>query len=88
MERRVLLEGEEEGGYIIKEYFINGQSIKKRKRVIKKKAIMTKSLTPEQKEEIDNAFLIFDKDHSGSIDVLELTDAMKALGIYLKRSEA
>jgi Ca2+-binding EF-hand superfamily protein len=45
-------------------------------------------LTEEQKEEIDNAFIIFDKDHSGSIDVLELKDAMKALGIYLKKSEA
>ena len=46
-----------------------------------------KFLTHEQKEEIDNAFLLFDKDKSGSIDVMELKDAMKALGIFLKRSE-
>mmetsp|Transcript_32093 Transcript_32093/g.49070 ORF Transcript_32093/g.49070 Transcript_32093/m.49070 type:complete len:113 (+) Transcript_32093:319-657(+) len=53
------------------------------KRVIKK----MKELTEEQKEEIDNAFLLFDKDGSKSIDVGELKDAMKALGIFLKKEE-
>ena len=48
---------------------------------------MVKQLTEEQKEEIDNAFLLFDKDKSGSIDVNELKDAMKALGIFLKKEE-
>ena len=38
-------------------------------------------------EEIDNAFHLFDKDRSGSIDVNELKDAMKALGIFLKKEE-
>ena len=75
-------------GHIWKEYFINGQRLKKRKRLIKKKVTMIKTLTEEQKEEIDNAFIIFDKDKSGCIDVMELKDAMKALGIYLKKSEA
>ena len=46
-----------------------------------------KYLTIEQKEEIDNAFILFDKDNSGTIDVGELKDAMKALGIFLKKSE-
>ena len=46
-----------------------------------------KHLTNEQCEEINNAFLLFDKDNSGSIDVNELKDAMKALGIYLKKEE-
>lgn len=30
---------------------------------------------------------MFDKDNSGNIDVNELRDAMKALGIYLKKEE-
>ena len=59
----------------------------KRKKVFKKTTKMRKELTEEQKEEIDNAFLLFDKDKSGSIDVMELKDAMKALGIFLKKEE-
>ena len=59
----------------------------KRKKVIKKTCKKIKDLTEEQKEEIDNAFLLFDKDKSGSIDVNELKDAMKALGIFLKKEE-
>ena len=59
----------------------------KRKKRIKKVKKKIKLLTEEQKEEIDNAFLLFDKDKSGSIDVNELKDAMKALGIFLKKEE-
>ena len=59
----------------------------KRKRVIKQTLKKIKVLTEEQREEIDNAFLLFDKDKSGSIDVNELKDAMKALGIYAKKDE-
>ena len=59
----------------------------KRKKVFKRTTKMIKLLTEEQKEEIDNAFLLFDKDKSGSIDVMELKDAMKALGIFLKKEE-
>ena len=46
-----------------------------------------KELTPEQIEEIKSAFELFDKDHSGSIDVAELKDAMKALGVYMKKEQ-
>ena len=59
----------------------------KRVAVIKRTVKKIKILTEEQKEEIDNAFLIFDKDKSGSIDVGELKDAMKALGVFLKKEE-
>lgn len=59
----------------------------KRKKVIKTVTKMIKLLTEEQKEEIDHAFVLFDKDGSGTIDVMELKDAMKALGIYLKKEE-
>jgi calcium-binding protein CML len=59
----------------------------KRKKLIKQTLKKVKHLTNEQVEEINNAFLLFDKDNSGSIDVNELKDAMKALGIYLKKEE-
>lgn len=59
----------------------------KRKKIIKRTDKRTKWLTLEQKEEIDNAFLLFDKDGSGSIDVVELKDALRALGIFLKKEE-
>lgn len=59
----------------------------KRKKVIKTVTKKIKLLTEEQKEEIDHAFVLFDKDGSGTIDVMELKDAMKALGIYLKKEE-
>lgn len=45
-----------------------------------------KLLSEEQKIEIENAFDLFDKDNSGSIDVVELKDAMRALGINQKKS--
>ena len=59
----------------------------KRKKKIKKITKKTKWLTQEQVEEIDNAFLLFDKDKSGTIDIFELKDALKALGIFLKREQ-
>ena len=59
----------------------------KRKKVIKRVIKKIKLLTEEQKEEIDHAFVLFDKDGSGTIDVMELKDAMKGLGIYLKKEE-
>ena len=71
----------------MKEYTINGEKVIKRKRIIQKTTKKIKNLTEEQKEEIDNAFIIFDKDKSGSIDVMELKDAMKALGIFLKKDD-
>ena len=59
----------------------------KRKKIIKKTTIKYKELTDEQIEEIDIAFKVFDKDRSGSIDIGELKDAMKALGVFLKKQE-
>lgn len=59
----------------------------KRKKMIKYTTKKTKWLTQEQIEEINNAFLLFDKDKSGSIDIYELKDALKALGIFLKREQ-
>ena len=59
----------------------------KRKKIIKRVTKKTKYLTQEQVEEIENAFILFDKDNSGSIDIHELKDALKALGVFLKRDE-
>nr|AAZ15803.1 centrin 1 [Blastocladiella emersonii] len=44
-------------------------------------------LTPEQKQEIREAFDLFDTDGSGSIDSKELKVAMRALGFEPKKEE-
>ncbi|KAI8925750.1 hypothetical protein BC831DRAFT_459589 [Entophlyctis helioformis] len=44
-------------------------------------------LTPEQKQEIREAFDLFDTDGSGTIDVKELKVAMRALGFEPKKEE-
>lgn len=61
--------------------------IYKRKRIFRKVNQIKKSLTEEQKEEIVQAFYLFDKDKSNSIDIHELKDAMSALGIYMTKEE-
>lgn len=82
--KRPLQEGEE---FVDYKMVKRPDGTEKRVKIIKKTVKMTKMLTEEQKDEIDNAFLLFDKDKSGSIDVNELKDAMKALGIFLKKEE-
>ena len=57
----------------------------KRKRIFRKINKMTRYLTGEQREEIITAFHLFDKDKSNTIDIHELKDAMKALGIHLTK---
>lgn len=79
------LEADEE--FVDYKYVTQPDGTMKRKKIIKKTTKKTKYLTMEQKEEIDNAFLLFDKDRSGSIDLNELKDALKALGVFLKRDE-
>merc|ERR1719229_1414999 len=44
-------------------------------------------LTEEQKQEIKEAFELFDTDRSGSIDYHELKVAMRALGFDMKKQE-
>jgi centrin-2/centrin-1 len=44
-------------------------------------------LTPEQKQEIREAFDLFDTDGSGTIDLKELKVAMRALGFEPKKDE-
>jgi Ca2+-binding EF-hand superfamily protein len=44
-------------------------------------------LTPEQKQEIREAFDLFDTDGSGTIDSKELKVAMRALGFEPKKEE-
>ena len=44
-------------------------------------------LTEEQKQEIKEAFDLFDTDGSGNIDAKELKVAMRALGFEPKREE-
>ena len=60
----------------------------KRYRKVLVKHQKTKSLTTEEVNEIHEAFSLFDKDGSGNIDVLELKDAMKALGIYMNKEQS
>ncbi len=44
-------------------------------------------LTEEQKQEIKDAFELFDTDNSGSIDYHEMKVAMRALGFPVKKAE-
>ncbi|KAJ3220856.1 hypothetical protein HK099_003947 [Clydaea vesicula] len=53
---------------------------------IKTKSSITE-LTPEQKQEIREAFDLFDTDGSGTIDIKELKVAMRALGFEPKKEE-
>lgn len=64
-----------------------GDPIIKWKRVFKKITKETRYLSKEQNEEIKQCFCLFDKDGSGSINLKELKDAMKALGVFLKKDE-
>ncbi|XP_027709539.1 centrin-4-like [Vombatus ursinus] len=53
----------------------------------RKKPNVKVELTEEQKQEIKEAFDLFDVDGSGSIDVKELKIAMRALGFEPKKEE-
>ncbi|XP_032855356.1 centrin-2 isoform X1 [Tyto alba] len=53
----------------------------------RKKASPKLELTEEQKQEIQEAFDLFDTDGTGSIDVKELKVAMRALGFEPKKEE-
>uniref|UniRef100_A0AAZ3R0J6 EF-hand domain-containing protein n=1 Tax=Oncorhynchus tshawytscha TaxID=74940 RepID=A0AAZ3R0J6_ONCTS len=53
----------------------------------RKKACPKPDLTEEQKQEIREAFDLFDTDGSGTIDVKELKVAMRALGFEPKKEE-
>ncbi|TRY93982.1 hypothetical protein DNTS_021133 [Danionella cerebrum] len=53
----------------------------------RKKVGAKPELTEEQKQEIKEAFDLFDTDSSGKIDVKELKVAMRALGFEPKKEE-
>ncbi|XP_008112858.2 centrin-2 isoform X1 [Anolis carolinensis] len=55
--------------------------------VQRKKALPKTELTEEQKQEIREAFDLFDTDGTGNIDVKELKVAMRALGFEPKKDE-
>ena len=59
-----------------------------RKKKVLKRVQRRKPLTMEEVNEIQEAFSLFDKDMSGTIDVHELKDAMKALGIYMTKESS
>ncbi|XP_054886749.1 uncharacterized protein LOC129360507 [Poeciliopsis prolifica] len=53
----------------------------------KKKSSSKAELTEEQKQEIKEAFDLFDTDGTGTIDIKELKVAMRALGFEPKKEE-
>ncbi|XP_018422081.1 PREDICTED: centrin-1 [Nanorana parkeri] len=53
----------------------------------RKKVVPKPELTEEQKQEIREAFDLFDTDGTGTIDVKELKVAMRALGFEPKKEE-
>lgn len=61
--------------------------IYKRKRIFRKSTNVVKIITEDQREEFIMAFHLFDKDKSGTIDISELRDAMKALGLHFTKDE-
>lgn len=67
------------------EYYIDVEG--KRKKKIRRTAFEKRKLTKEEVSEIKHAFSLFDKDGSESIDVAELKDAMKALGIHFDKNQ-
>ena len=74
----------QDGDEVMEYRYDENNKRKKRIRRIKKEM---KTLTPEEVKEIKEAFDLFDKDQSLSIDVGELKDAMKALGIHLDKKQ-
>ncbi len=63
----------------------DGRILRKKKKLVKK--VKKGGLSDIQKEEIDGAFKLFDKDGSGNIDFYELRDAMRALGLQMTKDE-
>ena len=59
----------------------------KRKRIFRKITRIKRTLSDEQRGEILMAFQLFDKDKSNTIDLQELKEAMKALGIFMSKQE-
>jgi len=53
----------------------------------KKKKFSRPELTDEQKQEIKEAFELFDTDKDGAVDYHELKVAMRALGFDMKKAE-
>ncbi|KZO96455.1 EF-hand [Calocera viscosa TUFC12733] len=53
----------------------------------KKKKFTRPELTDEQKQEIKEAFELFDTDKDGAVDYHELKVAMRALGFDMKKAE-
>lgn len=63
------------------------QGTKDKKKTDEPKVLMRHELTPEQKQEIKDAFDSIDSDRSGYIDIEELKIAMLALGIDTKKDD-
>ena len=59
----------------------------KRKRVVRRQVQDTVSLTKEEVREIEIIFNTFDADNSGNIEISELKNAMKALGMNKSKEE-
>uniref|UniRef100_A0A8D0CG98 Calglandulin n=1 Tax=Salvator merianae TaxID=96440 RepID=A0A8D0CG98_SALMN len=53
----------------------------------RRRSVLKHELSEEQKQEIREAFDLFDTDGSGSIDIKELKVAMRALGFEPKKEE-
>lgn len=68
-------------------YYSQPDGSVKRMKAVRATTTRMKYLTTEQVDEIDNAFRLFDRDNSNTIDVIELKDAMRALGVFHKKEE-
>ena len=81
-------EGDEVVGYKFEEVErSDGRVVKKRYKIVKRPRQKYVWLTREEKREIGVIFNTFDKDKSGTIEVGELRDAMKALGLKMDKDQ-
>ena len=62
-------------------------SEQRHKKGAKARATFRQELTEKEKEEIQEAFELFDTDGSGSIDVKELKVALRALGFEPQKED-
>ena len=80
-------EGDEFVEHKYSEKVVNGEVIRRRVRVVRRQIKEDVWLTNEEVKEMELIFRTFDADNSNNIEVAELKNAMKALGMNKSKEE-